>query len=158
MKLILIFILLSQVCFSQTSLDSTCFELINSYRSSMNKVQLKWSDQAFSASQHHTIYMAKENKLSHNENILVNPIDRLRKFRTNFYYVAENILFFQYPNYINLTNKEISQRILKNWKDSEEHHKILLKQSEFGSVSITIVENKKTGIITVWATFMLFDI
>ena len=153
MRLLFLFLLIPEIYFTQNNIDSICFQVINDYRESKNKNPFIWSESAFNASLHHTNYMSLENKLTHAEEVLKEPQDRLKKYRKGFSYIGENVLYFQLTHIISDT--EIANKVLKIWKDSGPHNQIMLGDSDYAAVSVMIVQSK--SLYTVWATLVVYN-
>lgn len=149
MKLIstILFLLLSNLVLSQTKLDSLVLVEINSYRVSNGLKSLNPSDLNFKASNYHSKYLVKNNKIGHSEDTLTNPIDRLLFFGGKTNHIGENVTS------VNINVKEdnvdlvrVSKVIVDSWIKSPEHNKILLsKDFKFAGVSC-ITTSKSTGI------------
>ncbi len=149
MKLIstILFLLLSNLVSSQTNLDSLVLKEINSYRVSKDLKILSPTTSNFKASNHHSKYLVRNNKIGHTEDTLTNPIDRLIFFGGKTSHIGENVTL------VNINAKDdnidlvkISKMIVDSWIKSPEHNKILLtKDFKFAGVSC-ITTSKSTGI------------
>ena len=93
MKLIstILFLLLSNLVSSQTNLDSLVLKEINSYRVSKDLKILSPTTSNFKASNHHSKYLVRNNKIGHTEDTLTNPIDRLIFFGGKTGHIGENV-------------------------------------------------------------------
>jgi len=149
MKLIstILFLLLSNLVSSQTNLDSLVLKEINSYRVSKDLKILSPTTSNFKASNHHSKYLVRNNKIGHTEDTLTNPIDRFVFFGGKTNHIGENVTL------VNINAKDdnidlvkISKMIVDSWIKSPEHNKILLtKDFKFAGVSC-ITTSKSTGI------------
>jgi len=149
MKLIstILFLLLSNLVSSQTNLDSLVLKEINSYRVSKDLKVLSLTTSNFKASNHHSKYLVRNNKIGHTEDTLTNPIDRFVFFGGKTNHIGENVTL------VNINAKDdnidlvkIAKMIVDSWIKSPEHNKILLtKDFKFAGVSC-ITTSKSTGI------------
>lgn len=149
MKLIstILFLILSNLVFSQTKLDSLVLEEINFYRLSKNLKALNLSTINYKASAQHSKYLFRNGKIGHTEDTLTNPLDRFVFFGGKTNHIGENVTS------VNINVKDdsidlvkISKLIVDSWIKSTEHNKILLtKDFNFAGVSC-VTSSKSTGI------------
>ena len=125
----LLLVLVSLSCSSQTELDKLVFKKVNEYRTSKGLSELIWCDKAYNASKQHSIYLKKEEELSHNEKSdTPTPLSRLKKQNiTNIISYGENcaqIMTATDEEYY--SNDILSTLIVDSWKKSPPHNKIML--------------------------------
>ena len=114
MKMILyILLLLTQVVYSQTRLDSLVLKELNSYRTSLNLQPVSFAKDCFNVSEKNTDSMLiVKNTIFHSENFI-------RAEVVNKVVVK-----------IDINEKDVdsilSIEIIKSWKSSEKHNKILI--------------------------------
>jgi len=154
--------LFSLSIFSQTSIDSLVLVKVNQYRNSKGLNSVVFSDTNFKSALHHTKYMVDNSVVTHSEDTLIDTGDRLSFYGSNFNSFGENIL---------LTNKnfksndsemldKIANEIVKTWKESPEHNKILIGKSFKYLGTSTITETKSVNIknwvnITIVSTLVM---
>lgn len=129
---ILLSIFISSIGFSQTSKDIDFIEKltlkkINEYRKSKNKDELVMVDTISDDARKHSDKMVKSDKLYHAE---VN------------YMCAENCGYIKiYKDFI--TYDEISDLIIKTWKESLLHNKALLYDCDKAGIGLSISKDSK---------------
>ena len=145
MKIILyILLMLTQVVYSQSRLDSLILEEVNSYRTSLNLQPVTFSNDCFEVSETHT-------------KKLVDLKDSIFRFGAKPYHSGRTTggeVIAPIVNYrISIDEKDpdsiLAKAILNKWKESKEHNRIITSEKyKFTGVSTKMVEDKK--IIKVW--------
>jgi uncharacterized protein YkwD len=144
MKKIFLSLLFLVLCLSgltQTYLDYLLFNKCNEYRRENGLSEWEWSDRAYVPAEHHSKYQSKTGLMGHEENTITpSPSSRLTYYGINWYYSGENcaVVLGSYK-----TDEEIANLILKLWKESYLHNKLLLNKydGEFGAISCKIGRN-----------------
>lgn len=174
MKKVLILLFISFSCLAQTKLDTLVFNKINEYRVSKGLNKLLWDTIAFKASKCHSDYLeglaAKTNyktiTTGHSESTkgLEHSWNRYAYFGGVFKSVGEIVL----TNSLNFKDNDASKLtklvdiLVKQWKDSPEHNKIMITSNyNFGGVSCKVV-TKSVGLkgftnYQIWSTFVFVD-
>ena len=156
--LVILFVLISNLSYGQTLLDSLIFNRINEYRESNCLKRLTWSPLTYKVGENQTEYMYLTNFLTHNQII---PIDSSiigsfkveknfdkrfsnhinEEFYTNENIIVETNIFFGenlYSNTIDTstTLEFFATSIVNDWINSPEHNELLLDESMIkGSIS-----------------------
>ena len=131
-----LFLLTNCISYSQDTkidleqLENKVFSLINDYRVSLNVTQLENDVILQKAAKDHSIYIAKKQSLTHEQN---NPNKKLPKDRVYFYkgndfvLVGENLLFTGIKDkiYTETDLDIIANKIFNLWKNSPNHLKIM---------------------------------
>ena len=145
-KLLILFVL-PLSCLSQTKLDSLVLVEVNKYRVSNKLSSVDFSSVNFNASNHHSKYLVKKDRVGHIEDTLKNPVDRFTFFGGKSNHIGENVVSLN----INVKDdsidlEKISTEIVNKWVNSPEHNKILLTSDfKFAGVSC-VYTSKSTGI------------
>lgn len=153
-------ILITTNCLCQTKLDSLVILEINKYRASKNIDILNLSEVNFKASNHHSIYLLNNNKFSHSEDTLVEPIDRFCFYGGKTSYIGENIAYISINVNQDIDLYKISKEIVHMWISSVEHNKILLNKNFIFIGVSCVLKYKNSGIsgirnITIISTLVL---
>lgn len=145
--LILLFLICSQVSFSQTDLDYLLFIKINDYRTDNGLPSWKWDDFIWDVASKHTQYQSKSGYMGHREDIdiknhneVTGLLDRFKEKKVYKHYVcnksivvAENVLVVLTDN---KSIVELTETMLQMWIDSPPHNGTLLHPDyEYGSIS-----------------------
>lgn len=131
-----LFLLTNCISYSQDTkidleqLENKVFSLINDYRVSLNVTQLENDVILQKAAKDHSIYIAKKQSLTHEQN---NPNKKLPKDRVYFYkgndfvLVGENLLYTGIKDniYTETDLNILALKIFNLWKDSPNHLKIM---------------------------------
>ena len=155
-KLILIvFIFLGSIIYSQSMLDSLILVNINNYRAKKNLEKLEFSSVAYKAAEHHNIYLNNNpgQPIAHYEdNETPNHWHRLKKYTDrndgNFWRSAEN-LWGAMQIEIDLNEetdqlKKLAREAVKDWIKSPRHKKnLLLGQLERAAIHSIVTENNR---------------
>jgi uncharacterized protein YkwD len=146
MKKIILFIFsisLTLSAFSQSYLDYLLFEKCNQYRSQNGLREWEWSDRAFKPAEHHSDYQVKTGIMGHKENTITPwAVDRLKYYGIDWEYSGENCAVVMASG---STYEQIANLILKLWKESPSHNRLLLnpEDGEFAAISCKIGRNYK---------------
>lgn len=100
------------------------FEKINQYRLSLHLSKLEWSGEIYLSAEHHTKYMVKNDIVTHDEIGNTPKLrDRLTKYGGVSNYVSEICLgrLVHDDNDI----ETLSNGIVKQWRDSPPHNKLM---------------------------------
>lgn len=131
-----LYLLSSLVSYSQDNkidleqIESKVFGLINDYRASLHVTQLEKDVMLQKAAKDHSIYIAKKQSLTHEQN---NPNKKQPKDRVYFYkgndfvLVGENLLFTGIKDkiYTETDLDILAHKIFNLWKNSPNHLKIM---------------------------------
>ena len=143
------FLLIQLVVSAQTKIDTLVFNKVNEYRVSMNLNPLKWDTTCFKASNIHTKYIKRTNKLSHTEDTLVNPQDRLKFFdnKGKWTMINEVCVFTQTRNIKGEVDYDrLATDVVEGWKSSKLHNEALLdKNCSFSGVGCFVIK-RSSGI------------
>jgi uncharacterized protein YkwD len=147
---------------AQTSIDSLVLIKVNQYRNSKGLESVIFSDVNFKSASHHTNYMVKNSVITHSEDTLVDPSDRLKFYGCTFTNFGENILLTNknFKSNDPEMNDKIATEIVNIWKKSPGHNKILLDKRFRYIGTSTALETRSVNIknwlnVTVVSTLVM---
>ena len=136
MKKILLILLttLSLNLYGQSVLDMMVFDRINDYRVENSLKPFIFDTLVWKAANHHSIYLAENKYLSHYEDVLKMPSDRLRSVGITITKCSgENVNAFPLDGE---SDEYLSLIIFTLWVRSPIHNELLLKDTpKYGAVS-----------------------
>ena len=142
-KLILITLLLVTTLIStaQTNLDMLILKEINKYRNENQLKEMVFSSDVFYVASKHTYYQKETSYMGHRENVDIPNYEEKTKVSERFdlytnllwWGVGENCLVMKVRNE---TDYELSIEIVKRWKASDSHNKLMLSDEYvYGGIS-----------------------
>lgn len=114
-------------------LEQLIFEKINRLRITQHRQPIQHDSLLHLSARHQSNYMAKKNKLSHNQlddTTMLNPQKRAEYFGVKNYYVAENILYTHYNSRVKTAEKKyydthtyeaLAEAVVFAWQSSSGH-------------------------------------
>ncbi len=133
-KILYILLLLTQIVYSQTRIDSLVLVELNVYRKSLNLNPVTFSKDCYIISEDHSKKLVEtKDSLYHSDNFI----------RAEVVQVISN---YRMPNDEKDPDLILAKEIIKKWKNSKEHNRIITSPKySFAGVSTKMIGDVKTA-------------